>query len=104
MKFRASQAEDTRDKMIANLKSVIHDAEEMIKATSEDMFGDQYRVAKEKFNDTVEELREQASHAQDRIKDAADETAKQVKAHPLESIGIALGVGLLIGIIFKSSR
>ncbi len=47
----------------------------------------------------LDAVREAGTVAQEKLTAAADTTEKVVKAHPLKSVGLALGGGILLGAI-----
>jgi ElaB/YqjD/DUF883 family membrane-anchored ribosome-binding protein len=95
-----ARLENPREKVKEDLKALVRDAEELLKATASDM------------NDKTKEVRIRLGEALDRAKSTCDKLEKQtsnaVKAtdkaicqHPYRAAGIALGVGVLIGFLFK---
>lgn len=67
----------------------IHSAQEQIEAV--------VNAAHKKYD----ELHEKYDQLQEQAEDVAQHLAKNVKAHPLASLGIALACGILIGKILK---
>lgn len=94
--------EVTKAELVAEFKTVIADAEALIKATANQGGEkvDQLRVqaetslasAKEKLEDLHEELIE-------RGREAVKATDDYVQDNPWKAVGIAAGVGLLIGLL-----
>ena len=94
--------EATRDKLISDVKSLISDADDtfraMASATGEKAaeLGERLRVklrnAKEKMGDVQEVVA-------DRAKAAARATDDFVHDNPWKAVGIAAGVGFLIGLL-----
>ena len=62
---------------------------------------------REKLEDLEESLVHTARHARSQAKEKVDEvnykTRRTIREHPLESIGIAFGTGLLMGFIATKS-
>ena len=91
-----------RERVLADLRALAHDSEELLKATA----GDVSEKAKEarsrlsaalsRTKATIEELQSQAI-AGARV--AAKKADTVIREHPYESIGVAFGVGLLIGVL-----
>ena len=90
------------DKMMGELKSVIKDAENLLKNT-EKQEGEAFKTARAKFEATLknakEELLEMEHTVVEKIKDAAHTTDKYVKDHPWNMIGVGACVGLLVGFL-----
>lgn len=92
----------SRDKLVADLKLVVADAEELLKLTADQAEG--------KIGDVRGRLSDRLAIAKDRIADAEaaliDKTRKAahatddyVHAHPWESVGVAAGVAFLLGLL-----
>ena len=92
----------SKEKIVTDLKTLIVDTEEMLKATA-GQAGEKIAVARERI---------QASHAvyKDRLidaeralvektKEAAKATDEYVHDHPWQAVGVAAGVGFLLGLL-----
>lgn len=94
--------EANRDKLISDVKTLVADADDLVKAmasaTGEKAteMGERLRVklrsAKEKLGDVQEVVA-------DRAKAAARATDDFVHDNPWKSVGIAAGIGFLIGLL-----
>ncbi len=92
----------TKEKLAADLRLVIADAEELLQITSSQTgdkvaelrarVGENLRVARAKLSEADAALRDQA-----RV--AARATEDHVHENPWRSIGIAAGAGLLVGLL-----
>jgi ElaB/YqjD/DUF883 family membrane-anchored ribosome-binding protein len=91
-----------QEKLIQDVRMVVHDAEELIKATAGD-FGDKTREARAKLAGALVVVRETCNKLEKQAIENASNTAKAtdavIRSHPYESAGIALGAGLLIGVL-----
>lgn len=91
-----------RERVLVDLQTLTHDAEDLLKATvgdvSEKAKEARARVtaALERAKSTCSDLQEQAGTT---AKAAAKKADRIIRDHPYESIGVALGVGLLLGIV-----
>ena len=90
--------EVTTQKMIDDLKTVVRDGEELVKATAGEL-GEKTRVAREKLASALESARETCGRLEERAIAGAKATDKVIREHPYQSIGIAFGAGLLIGVL-----
>jgi ElaB/YqjD/DUF883 family membrane-anchored ribosome-binding protein len=92
----------TMGKLVQDLKVVMHDAEGLLKATAGEV-GEKAREARVRLAASLESARtglvgiEEKAIAQ--AKAAATATDKVIREHPYQSIGVAFGVGLLIGVL-----
>lgn len=92
----------TKEKLISDFKVVVSDAEALLKASAgqggealaavRTRVQESLKVAKEKMLDAEEELLA-------KTKAAARVTDEYVHDHPWNAVGIAAGVGLLIGLL-----
>lgn len=102
MKNDVTADEVTTQKMIDDLKVVARDAEVLIKATASDV-GEKSKEAREKLMETLESAKATAMQLEARLEQqaiaAAKATDKAIREHPYQSLGIAFGVGLLIGVL-----
>jgi ElaB/YqjD/DUF883 family membrane-anchored ribosome-binding protein len=94
----------TRKKLANDVKAVISDTEELLKATA-GQTGDKIESIRERagktfdaFKDTIENFEQDEV---EKIKDAAKATDQYVRENPWLSIGIAAGAGLIIGWLIR---
>ncbi len=91
-----------KDQLIADLKAVIQDTEELLKMTAYHVgdnaqeVGD--RVSK-RLHQAVSELQHLQTVAVAQVKAAGHATDEFVHENPWKSIGIASGVGLIVGLL-----
>lgn len=97
------QAESiTRDKLIADLKTVIADAEDLLRATA-GQAGDKVAAARAKAEAGLERartrLKELEGELAERGRQAARATDEFVHREPWKAVGIAAGIGLIVGLL-----
>lgn len=96
------QSAVARERVMSDLKSLTHDAEDLLKATAGDV-SDKAREARSRVSAALERAKATYSRLQDQTIAGAKVAAKKadvvIRDHPYESIGIAFGVGLLIGVL-----
>ncbi len=94
----------TRDQLLNDLKSVIQDAEQWLRAGSQ-MTGDELQAAKAKFERTLTTAKAEVIRIEElvveRTKEAAKATDEFVHENPWKSVGIAGAVGLALGVIIS---
>jgi len=85
--------ESTERTMMDDLKAVIADAEELLRSTAD------------QAGPTVQEVRARAEESlrteREHLKGAGAELDSQVRANPWAAVGIAAGVGLVLGILLS---
>ena len=91
-----------RERVVADIIALTHDAEELLKATASDA-SDKAREARARISATLERAKASYANFQDHTLSAAKDAAKKadtvIREHPYESIGIAFGIGLLLGVV-----
>ncbi len=96
--------DETRDKLMSDLKMVIHDAEDLLKNTGHQT-GESFKNAKAKFESTLANAKTQLKSLEETVvykaKDAALATDRYVKDHPWQSVGLGACVGLIIGLLIS---
>jgi ElaB/YqjD/DUF883 family membrane-anchored ribosome-binding protein len=81
----------TTGKLMDDLKTVVGDAENLLKATA-GQTGERIEKARERAEESVRVARA-------RMRDAGLELEDQVRAHPWTAVGVAAGVGVVLGIL-----
>ena len=95
-------ADANKQKLVSDMKVVVSDAEEILRATS-GVAGDKIGELRERIADRLRDAKIRIADAEemlvDRTKAAARATDDYVNDNPWRAVGIAAGVGLLLGII-----
>jgi ElaB/YqjD/DUF883 family membrane-anchored ribosome-binding protein len=97
-----------REKLVNDLKTVIKDAEELLRGTGQQM-GQQmdstYQSARARFESTLQNAKTSLGGAQDKLasqgKDAMEITQKYVQENPWQSVGIGAVAGIVVGILLS---
>ncbi len=90
------------DKLMQDLKTVVADAEDLLKASASQSGEHITRIrarAEESLRIARERIKEMTSSAEAQARAAAREVDKQVHEHPWTAVGIAAGVGLVLGLL-----
>jgi ElaB/YqjD/DUF883 family membrane-anchored ribosome-binding protein len=92
----------TREKLIADFKVVLADAEELLKATAAQT-GDKATEMREKVTEHLKRakfrLQEEQEKVMTRTKEVANATDDYVHENPWQAVGVAAGVGFLLGLL-----
>jgi ElaB/YqjD/DUF883 family membrane-anchored ribosome-binding protein len=92
----------SKEKLMEDLRMVVADAEELLKATA-NQAGGQIETVRSKASDSLRTAKARLAEAQasavERIKVAAQTPDHYVHEKPWQSIGIAATVGILIGVL-----
>ncbi len=97
-----AETAEIKNKLVADFKEVIADAEALLRVTADDL-SERAKEARAKLNDKLEEAKVQLKDADSILREkavaGAKETDRVIREHPYEALGVAFGVGLLIGIL-----
>jgi ElaB/YqjD/DUF883 family membrane-anchored ribosome-binding protein len=97
-------SEATTRKLIDELRTVLADAEALVAATAGDL-GERAQTVREQASETVERaqagLDELESELAERAKAFVDDAGAYVREHPLQSLGVAAAVGVVIGFLLS---
>lgn len=92
----------TKDKLVQDLKTVIGDAEELLRATATQA-GEKATVAREKIQESLHRAKIKLAEVEDVVIDKTRQTARAtdefVHDNPWKAVGIAAGIGLVIGLL-----
>lgn len=84
---------EAADRIMDDLRAVIADAEELLRATG-DYAGPELKEARARAEASLQNAREH-------LRGAGRTLDAQVREHPWPAIGIAAGVGLIVGILLS---
>jgi ElaB/YqjD/DUF883 family membrane-anchored ribosome-binding protein len=92
----------TTDKLMHDMRTVVADAEELLKATA-GQTGERIEKIRLKAEDSLRSARVRLQNAGHAVEQGAREAAHNVNDHvhknPWTAVGVAAGVGLVIGIL-----
>ena len=91
-------SEINTDKLASDLKTVARDAEELMRATAS-VAGDKAQEARERLKSALEAAKGSLHKIEDKAIAGAKAADKTIREHPYESLGVAFGLGLLIGVL-----
>lgn len=86
------------EKLFTDLKRVMHDSEELLHATK-DAVGDKAHEIRERLTDGLDAAKQSCRRLEEKAIDSAKAADKTIREHAYQSIGVAFGVGLLIGVL-----
>ncbi len=91
-----------REQLVADLKVLMADVEELVKATASQS-GDKIAEVRSRIQHAAAELRPRLAQAEavlkDKAKIAAATTDDYVHDHPWTAMGVSAGVGLIVGLL-----
>ena len=94
------------EKLMGDLKTLIGDAEELLKATASQA-GEKVAVARQKIEQSLIEGKKALADAEkiviERSKQYADVADDYIRENPWSAVGIAAGIGLVLGLLMRRS-
>jgi ElaB/YqjD/DUF883 family membrane-anchored ribosome-binding protein len=94
--------EVTKEQLIADFKTVVADAEALLKATA-NQGGDELAEVRAKAEESLRVVKARMSESQAALlvktKEAAKATDVYVHENPWKAVGVAAGVGLVVGLL-----
>ncbi len=94
----------SKDKLVADLRNLVSDAEELLKATASQA-GDKIGAARQKIEQSLIEGKKALADAEknlvDKSKEAAEIADDYVRDNPWSAVGIAAAAGLVLGLLIR---
>lgn len=92
------------DKLVQDLKVVVTDAEELLRATA-NQAGERAAEARERIERSLERAKVKLSEVESvvgaRTREMAHVTDEYVREHPWRAVGVAAGIGLIVGLLIS---
>ncbi len=98
----SSDSSATKDRLVQDMKLVVSDAEELLRATA-NQAGEKIGAAREKIQESLHRAKIKLAEAEevviDKTRQAARATDEYVHDEPWKAVGIAAGIGFVIGLL-----
>jgi ElaB/YqjD/DUF883 family membrane-anchored ribosome-binding protein len=92
------------DKLLDDLKAVVSDAEELLRATA-GQAGEKMSEARSRAEASVRAARKRMSEMQDDVlaqtKEMAEDADEYVRKNPWHAVGIAAAAGIIVGLMLR---
>jgi|SRR5688572_15613688 ElaB/YqjD/DUF883 family membrane-anchored ribosome-binding protein len=96
--------EPSRDKLVGDFRTLIGDAEELLRASA-NQAGEKFSAARQKIEQSLVEGKKSLADAErmlmQKSKEAADIADDYVRENPWSAVGVAVGVGLVLGMLIR---
>lgn len=97
-------AEVTTEKLFADLQALARDAEALLKATA-GLAGDKVQEVRTRAEETLRQAQSRIEAAEDdalrKAKEIAGAADGYVRENPWQAVGVAAGIGLLVGLLLS---
>jgi ElaB/YqjD/DUF883 family membrane-anchored ribosome-binding protein len=94
---------EANQKLTSDINLVLRDAEELLKATA-DAGSESMKEVRSRLALALESAKAACDRLKDKTVKAAKATDHVIREHPYQSIGVAFGVALLIGVLVGRRR
>ena len=109
--FAGGAGEVSKEKLMRDLRVVVSDAEELLRATATqtgEKVSEKVSAARERIQENLVVAKEHLAVAQQRVaenaRQAASATDDYVHDNPWRAVGIAAGIGLVVGLLISRGR
>jgi len=86
------------DRLVSDLKTVTKDAEELLKTVSGDRANGSQDM-RMRLSTAIDSAKATYRNLEEKTVAGAKATDKVIRSHPYESLGVAFGLGLLVGVL-----
>src|SRR5581483_1894414 len=93
-----NEMEDSTEKLLQDLKEVVEDGEELLRAGASEL-NERGMAARARLSSALDSARETGRKLQERTVAGAKATDRVIRENPYQALGIAFGIGLLIGVL-----
>lgn len=98
--IRDAASDVARERLADDVRSLIQNAERLLEATAGDV-SDKAKDVRARLRDAVDRAKSSAADLQAQARAGARKVDEVVREHPYESMGVAFGVGVLLGVLLN---
>ncbi len=91
------------EQVLKELRDALAEAREVLDRLAEER-GEEVGPAKAKLRAAMDALREKAQLGGEQLRDGVERTKEMIADNPLAAVGIAAGVGLVVGLLIPRGR
>ena len=104
MNAQSASNDVSKDKLVADLKVVVADAEELLRATASQA-GEKVAAARERIQASLASAKVKLTEAEkvllEKSKEAAKAADEYVRENPWQAVGVAAAAGLVLGVLIS---
>jgi len=95
-----TELQEATDKLLSDLREVVADGEELLRAGASEL-GERGMAARARLAAAIETAKDTGRKLQQRTVAGAKATDRLIRENPYQSLGIALGIGILLGVLIN---
>lgn len=103
MKRSSSESATSPEELVSNLRNLLSEAEKLVGESAGEYASDKMSALYDRLQTAQERVQELYGVARDKVAAGAQSTDRTIRAHPYESLAIALGIGVLLGAFIRRS-
>ena len=84
--------------LTSDLKRVVRDSEELLHSL-QNAVGDKAKEVRERLSETLRDAKRTCRQLEEKAVEGARATDRIIRDHPYKSLGVAFGVGVLLGVL-----
>lgn len=92
---------ETPAELAQDLKRLIQDAEKMLVNSASEQVDETVEELRKQLREKIDHLRSAYEAAEGRVLSVATEADKRIRKNPYESVGLAVGIGVIIGLLLR---
>ncbi len=96
----AEDIEASTERLLQDLKAVVHDGEELLKASVQGL-SERGGVTRERLSAALEIAKDTRRKLEARARAGVEVTSEMIRQHPYRALGAAFGVGLVLGVLLN---
>ena len=96
----AREMDESTEQLLADLREVVRDGEELLRAGASEL-NERGMAARERLSVALDRARDTGRRLQEQTVAGARATDRVIRANPYQSIGVAFGIGVLLGAILN---
>ncbi|HEY0945891.1 MAG TPA: hypothetical protein VGD81_11520 [Opitutaceae bacterium] len=103
MKNRSSHLAESPQQLLDDLRHLVSEAEQLISGAVTEQAGEKMEALRTRFAQAQERFGELYADTRRRVVAGAQTTDAAIRAHPYESLAIAVGLGVVLGMLLRRS-
>jgi len=92
---------ESPEQLVTHLRDLLAEAEQLVGDSAGELVGEKTEDMRARLHHAQERLQEFYATARDKVVAGAKTTDATIRAHPYESLAVAVGVGMLVGALLR---